>query len=65
MTESMIFNAVYADHSFGKISLGEMINRGGASGKIYKVQDRPELVAKIFHNTNKSKTTAKSLRRCS
>ncbi len=61
MTESMIFNAVYADHSFGKISLGEMINRGGASGKIYKVQDRPELVAKIFHNTNKSKTNRQKL----
>ena len=51
-----VFNAVYADGSFGKITLGKLINKGGASGKIYLVEGRPESVVKIFHNTNKSAT---------
>lgn len=59
--ENQTFNAVYADSSFGKVTLGEMINRGGASGKIYTVAGRPELVAKIFHNTDKSRTNRQKL----
>ena len=61
MAEKQTFNAVYADSSFGKVTLGEMINRGGASGKIFKVEGRPELVAKIFHNTDKSRTNRQKL----
>lgn len=61
MVAGQTYNAVYADRSFGKITLGELINRGGASGKIYGVEGRPELVAKIFHNTDKSKTNRQKL----
>lgn len=61
MVAGQTYNAVYADRSFGKITLGELINRGGASGKIYSVEGRPELVAKIFHNTDKSKTNRQKL----
>ena len=61
MVAEITYNAVYADRSFGTVTLGEMINRGGASGKIYKVEGRPELVAKIFHNTNKSQTNRQKL----
>ena len=55
------YNAVYADGSYGKITLGKMINKGGASGKIYLVEGRPESVVKIFHNTEKSATNRKKL----
>ena len=59
--ETVSYNAVYADGSFGKIILGELINKGGASGKIYAVEKRPDMVAKIFHNTAKSKTNRQKL----
>ena len=49
-TTKLTYNAVYADGSFGKITLGELINKGGASGKIHLVENKPESVAKIFHN---------------
>lgn len=55
------FNAVYANGNFEKITLGSMINRGGASGKIYRVEDHPQLVAKIFHNTKNSTTNRQKL----
>ncbi len=61
ISEPQVFNAVYADRSYGRIALGEMINRGGASGKIFKVEGRPDLVAKIFHNTEKSQTNRQKL----
>ena len=38
--EGMVFNAVYADGSYGKIKLGKLVNKGGASGKIYLVEGR-------------------------
>lgn len=60
-TENMTYNAVYADGSFGKVTLGGLLNRGGASGRIFSVCDRPDLVAKIFHNTDKSTTNRKKL----
>lgn len=55
------YNAVYADGSYGKITLGKLINKGGASGKIYLVEGRPESVVKIFHNTAKSATNRQKL----
>ena len=55
------YNAVYADGSYGKITLGKQINKGGASGKIYLVDGRPESVVKIFHNTSKSATNRQKL----
>lgn len=55
------YNAVYADGSYGKITLGKLVNKGGASGKIYLVEGRPESVVKIFHNTEKSATNRQKL----
>lgn len=55
------YNAVYADGSYGKITLGKLVNKGGASGKIYLVEGRPESVVKIFHNTAKSATNRQKL----
>ena len=59
--KKQVYNAVYADGSFGKITLGKLINKGGASGKIYLVEGRPESVVKIFHNTEKSATNRQKL----
>ncbi|MBQ9236034.1 MAG: hypothetical protein IJ184_06195 [Alphaproteobacteria bacterium] len=56
-----IYNAVYADGSFEKIALGKMINKGGASGKIYLIDKKPDYVAKIFHSTDKSATNRQKL----
>ncbi len=61
MENDITFNAVYADAKCEKISLGKMLNRGGASGKIYEVVGHPELVAKVFHNTKKSSTNRQKL----
>ena len=60
MTE-MVYNAIYADGHFEKISLGELINKGGAAGKIYLVEAHPRSVAKIFHNRSKSSTNRQKL----
>ncbi|MBR1948728.1 MAG: hypothetical protein IKA30_02930 [Alphaproteobacteria bacterium] len=59
--EKSVYNAVYGDGSYGKVTLGKMINRGGASGKIYEVVGRPESVVKIFHNVEKSATNRQKL----
>lgn len=59
--ENPSYNAIYADGSYGKIRLGTLVNKGGASGKIYLVENKPESVAKIFHNTAKSKTNRQKL----
>ena len=55
------YNAIYADGSFEKIVLGDLINKGGASGKIYLVKNHPQSVVKIFHNTEKSASNRKKL----
>lgn len=55
------YNAVFGDGYYAKITLGKMINKGGASGKIYEVEGRPESVVKIFHNTSKSATNRQKL----
>lgn len=61
MTDDLKYNAVYADGSFGKIILGELVHKGGASGKIFLVDNKPGYVAKIFHNTAKSQTNRRKL----
>jgi len=61
MEKKQVFNAVYADGSFGKITLGKLINKGGASGKIYLIENKPQYVAKIFHNTDKSASNRQKL----
>ncbi|MCQ2741015.1 MAG: hypothetical protein MJ210_02735, partial [Alphaproteobacteria bacterium] len=55
------YNAIYADGSFEKIVLGDLVNKGGASGKIYLVKNHPQSVVKIFHNTEKSASNRKKL----
>ncbi len=59
--EKQSFNAVYADGSYGKIVLGPMVNKGGASGKIFLVDGREDKVVKIFHDVKKSATNRKKL----
>ncbi len=61
MAENSILNAIYADGHFEKIQLGELANRGGAAGRIYQVQGKPQSVAKIFHNLAKSATNRQKL----
>lgn len=60
-TQPVIYNAIYGDGHFEKIRLGELINRGGAAGKIYAHLGNPDSVAKIFHNKSKSPTNRKKL----
>ena len=59
--EKNIYNAIYPDGHFEKVRLGELINKGGAAGKIYLNADNPQLVAKIFHNRSKSSTNRQKL----
>ena len=56
-----IYNAIYSDGSFEKITLGHILNQGGAAGKIYENQNNPETVAKIYHEKNKSSTNRQKL----
>lgn len=60
-TQAQTFNAVYADGHSAGITLGTLINKGGASGKIYLIENMPEHVAKIFHNTEKSASNRQKL----
>ncbi|MDD4556127.1 MAG: hypothetical protein PHE89_02200 [Alphaproteobacteria bacterium] len=55
------YNAIYADGHFEKIELGELVNRGGAAGKIYLNATNPKTVAKIFHNKQNSSSNRKKL----
>ena len=59
--EPTVFNAIYADGSFEKIRLGALINRGGAAGKIFGVESKPQIVATIFHKKQKSDTNRQKL----
>ena len=56
MEEVLQFNAIYKDRSFDRIVLGKLLNKGGAAGKIYEIKDKPKMVAKIFHERQKSNT---------
>ena len=63
MTENVgtVYNAVYGDSSFEKITLGKLVNKGGAAGRIFEVKEHPRLVAKIFHSLAKSSTNREKL----
>ncbi len=63
MTEesARTYHAIYGDGSWEEITLGEMVNRGGAAGRIFAVDGHPRLVAKIFHNLGKSSTNREKL----
>ena len=59
--EGNSYAAIYPNGRFEKITLGAMINRGGAAGRIYLVKNFPQVVAKIFHNRSKSATNRQKL----
>lgn len=62
MTEnSETYLALYPDGHNEKVVLGELLNKGGAAGKIYKDTTHPNSVAKIFHDLDKSDTNRKKL----
>ncbi len=56
MSQPSVYNALYADGHFEKIVLAEMLHKGGAGGKIFAVEGKPESVAKVFHDKNKSRS---------
>lgn len=53
--------ALYADGHHEEISLGELLNKGGAAGKIYRDATHSKSVAKIYHEREKSETNRKKL----
>ncbi len=57
----LYYNAIYADGHFEKEKLGNVLNKGGAAGKILQDISHPNLVAKIFHDRNKSYTNRQKL----
>lgn len=59
--QTVHYNAIYSDGHFEREKLGELINKGGAAGKIYKCISHPQLVAKIFHEKSKSQTNRRKL----
>ena len=61
MTEDSTYLALYPDGTHQKISLGNMLNKGGAAGKIFEVSGQPKVVAKIFHDREKSESNRKKL----
>ncbi|MBR3677183.1 MAG: hypothetical protein IKN71_08635 [Alphaproteobacteria bacterium] len=62
MTETNnIFLALYPDGHNEKIMLGELLNKGGAAGKIYIDASHPNSVAKIFHEKEHSNTNRQKL----
>ena len=58
---SLQFNAIYGDRHFERLTLGKLLNKGGAAGKIYEIVGRPAKVAKIFHERQKSNTNRRKL----
>ena len=59
--QNKYFNAIFSDGHFEREKLGSLMNKGGAAGKIYKSISHPKLVAKIFHERNKSHTNRRKL----
>jgi len=60
-TEFTYYNAIFSDGHFEREKIGELLNKGGAAGKIYKSITHPQLVAKIFHDKSKSQTNRRKL----
>ena len=62
MTETdATYLALYPDGHNEKITLGELLNKGGAAGKIYRDATHPHSVAKIFHEKERSDTNRQKL----
>ena len=55
-TAQLQVNAIFADRHFERLTLGKLLNKGGAAGKIYEIVGQPAKVAKIFHERQKSNT---------
>ncbi len=54
--KNLSYNAIYADRHFERLTLGGLLNKGGAAGKVYEIAGQPAKVAKIFHERQKSNT---------
>ena len=61
MTEDNTYLALYPDGKHEEITLGSLLNKGGAAGKIFEVNGQPKVVAKIFHEREKSESNRKKL----
>lgn len=61
MTEKNTYLALYPDGRHEEITLGNLLNKGGAAGKIFEVDNHPKIVAKIFHEREKSESNRKKL----
>ncbi len=53
--------ALYPDGHHEEIVLGELLNKGGASGRIYLDNSHPKSVAKIYHDRKNSEINRKKL----
>lgn len=61
MSENNKYLALYPDGHHEEIELGEVLNKGGAAGKIFKDLSHENSVAKIYHEREKSETNRKKL----
>lgn len=61
MTENSTYLALYPEGKHEEITLGNLLNKGGAAGKIFEVIGSPKIVAKIFHDNEKSESNRKKL----
>jgi len=62
MTDTaMTYSALYPDGHNEKVRLGELLNKGGAAGKIYRDASHEHSVAKIFHEKERSGTNRQKL----
>lgn len=59
--ENQTYLALYADGHNEKVTLGKMLNKGGAAGSIYADLTHENSVAKIFHDKEHSDTNRKKL----
>ncbi len=61
MSENNKYLALYPDGHHEEVELGELLNKGGAAGKIYKDIAHENSVAKIYHDREKSEIYRKKL----
>ena len=59
--ENNKYLALYPDGHHEEVVLGELLNKGGAAGKIYADLTHKNCVAKIYHEREKSETNRKKL----
>ena len=61
MSENNKYLALYPDGHHEEVVLGQLLNKGGAAGKIYEDLTHKNSVAKIYHDRSKSETNRKKL----